>query len=33
MLIPREIYQQIVEYAAIPTVDIIFLDKDKKVLL
>ena len=33
MFIDKEIYKTIVEYSIIPTVDIIFLDTDKRVLL
>lgn len=33
MFIPDEIYKQIIKYAVIPTVDILFLDKDKRILL
>ena len=33
MFIPTDIYKEIMKYSVIPTADILFLDKDKKVLL
>lgn len=33
MFIPTDIYKEIVKYSVVPTADILFLDRDKKILL